>query len=98
MFVRVPSTERLRLAVRWKLPHQICAGVVEPIDIYITSEAGVRMGQVVYAIRSSWKELGVRLIFVTWLKHSTTLVIAIGSEAGSDHNGSYHYCSYVAEH
>jgi hypothetical protein len=49
--VCVPSTRKLRLAVRWKSPRQICAGVLEPVDLHLTNESGVRMGQVADAIR-----------------------------------------------
>lgn len=51
MLVCVPSTKKVRLAVRWKLPHQICEGALQPVDAHLVNEDGVRMSQVVDVIR-----------------------------------------------
>jgi hypothetical protein len=51
MLVCVRSTKKLRLAVRSKLPHQICAEALQPVDTHLVNEDGVETGHLVDVIR-----------------------------------------------
>jgi hypothetical protein len=58
--VCVPATQKLQLAVQWKLPHQICAGRPEPVEAHLMNEDCVRMGEVADVIgeqleRAPWE-------------------------------------------